>query len=349
MVAIKAQGAAAFVKAPDPKIPAILLFGSDPGMVSERAGMIAKTVAGRDNPPGEIIRIEEGDLDNDPDRLAVELQTMPMFGGRKVVRTSSGRRINAQYLKPLVEGGQLAGTLIVEAGSLRPDESLRVLFEKSPFAAAIACYADEEAGLEGLIRDMLKQARMDIAPEARDLLVARLGADRVLSRNEIQKLTLYASGKSRIEVDDVEAVVGDAAELALDRVVMAATSGDTARALIEIDRAVASGDSPQGVVMAAQRYVHRLHRLRAAVDAGRSLDDTIRSFRPPMPPKVQAGLRSHCQMWTLQRLNEAESRIAAAVKDARLGGGLEQALSERLLIEISRLARMSAADQKRGR
>ena len=52
-------------------------------------------MAARENPPGEIIRIEDGDLEDDPDRLAVELQTMPMFGGRKVVRTTTSRRITA--------------------------------------------------------------------------------------------------------------------------------------------------------------------------------------------------------------------------------------------------------------
>ncbi len=348
MVAIKAQGAAAFVKAPDPRMSAILLFGSDAGMVSERAQAIAKTVAARENPPGEIIRIEESDLDDDPERLLVELQTMPMFGGRKVVRTSSGRRINTQYLKPLIEGGTLAGTLIVEAGNLRADETLRALFEKSPIAAAVGCYADEEAGLEGLVREVLKQAKLEISPEARDLLLTRLGADRVLSRNEIEKLALYVGDKGRIEIDDVDAIVGDAAEQAVDRVVLAASSGDTAKALAEIDRAVASGESGQSIVMAVQRYVHRLHRLRAAVEAGRSVDDAIRGLRPPVHFKAQPALRAHCHMWTLPRLDEAESRVAAAVKDARLGGGLEQPLSERLLIEVSRLARMSAADRKRG-
>ncbi|MFX8964994.1 hypothetical protein ABTN15_19415, partial [Acinetobacter baumannii] len=82
--------------------------------------------------------MDDASLDEDPDRLVVELNTIPMFGGRKIVRAATGRRINAQSLKPLVEGGNLAGVLIVEAGNLRPDESLRAMFEKSANAAAIA-------------------------------------------------------------------------------------------------------------------------------------------------------------------------------------------------------------------
>ena len=39
-----------------------------------------------------------------------------MFGGRKVIRAIAGRRLNATMLKPLVQGGGLAATLIVEGG-----------------------------------------------------------------------------------------------------------------------------------------------------------------------------------------------------------------------------------------
>ncbi len=349
MVAIKSQAAQGFIKTPDPRICAILLFGTDDGLVAERATAIAKALAARETPPGEIIRIEDSDLDGEPDRLIIELQTMPMFGGRKVVRTSSGRRVNAQSLKPLIEGGALAATLIVEAGNLRADEALRLLFEKSATAAAIGCYADEARDLEGLVREVLAAAKLDIAPDARDALLARLGADRALSRNEIEKLALYVGAKGRIEVDDVEAVVGDAAELAIDRIVMAASAGDTGQALSELDRAVAAGESAQTVILAMQRYVHRLHRVRAAIEAGRSVDDVIRSLRPPVYFKTRPALEAHCQTWNLRRLDEAQTRIAAATKAARLGGDLEQVLAERLLIEVARLARVSATERRQGR
>lgn len=348
MVAIKGPAVAGFIRSPDPRISAVLLFGPDAGLVSERAVAIAKAAAARETPPGEIVRIEEADLDDDPDRLAVELQIMPMFGGRKVVRTSTGRRINAQYLKPIVEGGALAATLVVEAGNLRPDEALRTLFEKAPAAAAIACYADEGRDLDALVREVLASARLEIAPEARELLASRLGADRGLSRNEIEKLALYAAGKGRISIEDVEAVVGDASELAIDTVVSAAVSGDTPRALRELDRAVASGESPQVAVIFLQRHLQRMHRVRAGMEAGRSLDDVLRTLRPPVFGKIRAALEAHCRAWTLARLEEAQARVTRAVKDARLGGELEQALTERVLIEIARLARAAAADQRRG-
>ena len=346
MTVIKPRQADSFLKTIDDRFQAILVFGPDAGLVSERARTAAQRLAEACRPPGEILRIEDTDLESDPDRLAVELQTIAMFGGRKVVRTTASRRVTAQTLKSLLEPGAMAGALVVEAGNLRADEALRALFEKSDRAAAIACYADDEQDLGSVIREALAAAKIDIAPEARQLLLSRLGADRALSRGEIEKLALYVRGKNRIEVDDVEAVVGDASELTLDRIVLAAATGDGGRALFECDRALASGENAQTVISAVQRHFQRLHRLRTAIDTGRSLEDVLRQLRPPVHFKQRAQLEVQCRSWTKERLDDALSRVARAAKSARRNSTLESALTERLLLELASLVAAKVASSR---
>ncbi|MFA5899200.1 MAG: DNA polymerase III subunit delta [Hyphomicrobium sp.] len=337
MVAIKAHQANSFLNPPGPKVPAVLFYGTDAGLVSERAQKLAKLVAARD--AGEIVRIDDADLDTDPDRLAVELQTIPMFGGSKVVRATAGRRITAAALQPLIEGGTLAATLIVEAGNLKPSDSMRALFEKSAQAAAVACYADEVADIEGLIREIVKAHGLEISSDAREMLVARMGADRALSRGEIEKLAMYAADKRLIEAADVEAVVGDASELAIDRTLNAVASGDAGRAIAEFSRAMAAGESAQMMISALQRSLQRLHRIRGDIDAGSSFDDAIRQQRPPVHFKQKDALGLQCRMWTTPRLTQALARTAKAAKAARLNSALEEAIAEELLMAVASAAR----------
>ncbi|HJU29891.1 MAG TPA: DNA polymerase III subunit delta, partial [Hyphomicrobiaceae bacterium] len=296
-----------------------------------------KRLADKDDPPGEILRLDDTSLEEDPARIAVELQTMPMFGGRKIVRAIAGRRVTAAHLKPLVEGGDLQGALIVEAGNLRPDDALRTLFEKSSAAAAVACFPDEARDLEAIVREVLSASGLQITPDAKRLLLARLGADRALSRAEIDKLALYAHGKTVIEESDVEAAVGDAAEQALDRIVMAAGARRTAAALSEYDRSIAAGESSQSVIVALQRHFLRLHRMRGMLDAGRSMEDVIRSLRPQPHFKQRDALEQQCRAWTLTQLAAALARIAEAAKAARLSNALEGALAENLLLDIAQI------------
>jgi len=340
MVAIKAHQAQSYLNPPGPKVPAVLFYGTDAGLISERATKLAGLIAARDS--GEIIRLDDADLDNDPDHLAVELQTIPMFGGSKVVRVTAGRRITAAALQPLLEGGTLAATLSVEAGNLKSTDSTRVLFEKAAQAAAVACYADEARDIEGLIGETLKAHGLAITSDAREMLVARMGADRVMSRGEIEKLALYAAGKTEVDAADVDAIVGDASELAIDRTLNAAASGDAARAVAEFSRAVAAGESPQGIIIALQRYLQRLHRIRTDLDSGASFEDVIRQQRPPVHFKQKDAIGLQCRMWSSPRLAQALARTAQAAKAARLTSTLEEAITEELLIALAGAARPAA-------
>lgn len=349
MVAVKAHQANAFLSSPDPKIRAVLFFGSDAGLVTERASQFAKTAVARFDPPGELLRIDDTDLDGNPERIVVELGTIPMFGGPKIVRAAAGRRVNAAALKPIVSEGALEGMLIVEGGNLKPDDALRKLFEQAQGAAAVACYADAAQDLDGLVRDMTRDASVAISADARRALVDRLGADRALSRGEIEKLLLYVGGARDITADDVEAIVGDVSELALERITFAAAQGDPSRAVGECGRAVSAGESPQAIIAALQRHFQRLHRVRAQIDRGGTLDDALRRMRPPLHFKQKDAFAAQCRLWTTARLTDALQRISAAAKAARLTSALEEPLSERLAMGLAMLARDGAGRDSAGR
>ncbi len=335
MVAVKAHLAEKFLSAPDKALRAFLFYGSDPGLVTERAQQTAKRIAASENPPGEVIRLDDSDLDGDRDRLGVELRTLPMFSSRKIVRVTTGRIINATVLNELAQSNDLAGVLIVEAGNLKTTDSLRTTFEKSPHTAAVACYGDESRDLENLVQEVLKGASLDISPDARALLITRLGADRALSRAEVEKLALYAQGKPRIEADDVDAIVGDASELAIDRIVNAAASGNAAIAINEFARATAAGESPQMVIIAIQKHLQKLHRVRADIDKGTQIAESIRQMRPPLHFKQRDAFTNQCRRWTRPALDRALAATADALRTARLNSAIEDILAERLLLSLA--------------
>ena len=343
MVAVKAHQANAVLTRPDAGLAAFLIYGSDAGLVSERCVKLAQSLAARDTPPGEIVRIDDAELEQDSEQLSVELLTMPMFGRRKIVRTTMGRRVTGALLRNLLDGPPLAGILIVEGGNLRPDDTARQVFEKSVIAVAIPCFPDDAQSLEAMINEVLGGHGLSITTDARELLAARLGADRGLSRGEVEKLALYAAGQGTIDAEAVEAIVGDASELAMERVIDAAAAGDGTRAVEGCQRLLSSGEGAQSVIAAVQWHFARLHRIRAGIDAGRSLDDALRQIRPPLIFKRRAAVEVQCRRWTGPKLAAALARIRASALAARTGSALEDAHAERLLMELARLAGSRAA------
>lgn len=335
MVAIKSNQADRFVAAPDKAVAAVLVYGPDAGLVSERAKAAATALAKRSGDDVELIRIDESDLDQDPDRLVIELQTIPMFGGGKVVRTTAGRKINAAMLKGIFATGAPAVGLVCEAGNLKASDALRKLFEGAGFAAAVPCYGDEARDLTQLVQEMTREAGFSLSRDDLELLVSRLGADRALSRGEVEKLVLYCAGRQKITADDILAIVGDATEAGLEEIAVAAASGEAAQVVHDFDRAINAGENSQAVLLIAIRYFQRLHRLAAQIDQGKSAEEAIRGMRPPVHFKLKDQLQRQCRIWSTAALGDALDRLTATQVQARLNSAMDDTLVERVLFNLA--------------
>jgi len=331
------------MKSPPIGLAAVLFFGADPGLVSERSAVLARTLADRESPPGEILRLDDAGFEEEPGRLETELQMRPMFASRRIVRATASRRISADMLKPLLGSKPLEGLLIVEAGNLKADDGLRALFEALDACYAVGCYPDSAADIDDLIAEILTSFSLAIEPDARSLLQSRLGANRALSRAEIEKLALYCLGRPAITLEDVENIVGDAADLALERIPEAAAGGRSEVAIRDFGRALTSGESAQTIIAVVQRYFLKLHKVRSDVDAGQRLDDALKSLRPPLFFKQRDTFTRQIRGWQRAQLDLALRRIAETAKAARLSSALEDVIAERLLLALSTMATTALA------
>lgn len=333
MVAYKASAVASFIRSPEPGCRAILVYGPDAGLVAERAVALAQIFVKRGKGQTEIVRLDDRDLAEDPARLEVELRTAPMFASQSVIRVTAGSRLDVPSLKALLATPS-DNPLIVEAGNLRPDSGLRKLFETHKGAAALPCYSDEKS-LLGVIDTELAEAGLSIDRETRDYLMTRLGADQALSRSEVVKLALYAQGGERIEHEDIEAIVGDAAETALDNFAYAVSGGDAKAALSELQRLAAAGTDRSAALSALGRHFTQLHRVAAAQGSGGSLEQAAKSLKPRLHFKREPVFIAHCRRWGTTRLLHALPLIQEAVKRSRRSPDLEVAFAERLVLTLT--------------
>lgn len=333
MVAYKASGVPRFLKSPDPKCRFVLIYGPDAGLVSERAAALADTFARRQGRDAEVIRLDDRDFAEEPARLDIELRTQPMFASAKVVRVTAGNRLDVPSLKALL-GEPSDNALIVEAGNLRPDSGLRKLFEKLPDGAALPCYADER-DLSGVIDSELAEAGLTIDRETKAYLMNRLGADQAMSRTEVAKLALYAKGNGSVTHDDIAAIVGDAAEIALENFVYAASAGEPRNALRELQRLAAAGTDRAAALSALARHFTQLHRAAATQASGGSLEDAVRSLRPRPHFKREPTFLAHCRKWGAHRLAHALPLIQETVRRSRRSPDLDDVFAERLLLTLA--------------
>ncbi len=239
MVQIKPADADRFLSKPDPAIRVVLVYGSDDGLVTERAERFARAVTGSD---GEHLRLDPAALSENPGRLADEANAIPMFGGRRAISLRvTGNRALEGALQAVLDAPPVDSWIVVIAGELRKTAPLRKLCEASSGAAAIPAYADTERDLDRLIDEETRSAHLAIAADARTALKGLIGGDRLISRSEVQKLCLYAADAGEIKLEDVRALIGDGGAFAMDETVDALAEGSAAALDRGYRRLISSG------------------------------------------------------------------------------------------------------------
>jgi DNA polymerase-3 subunit delta len=212
---------------------------------------------------------------------------------------------------------------------------LRSAFERAANAASIECYGDAPKALGVLIDGELRIAALAIAPEARAALIDQLGADRQTSRSEIAKLILFARAKSKIELDDVRAIVSGAAPSPLDELIDEALGGDLPRSADCAVRYFADGGDADALIGRLVARVTLLHRVRLEMEAGQSFDAACQTLFVRLPPEARRALARAAERWNSEALAERLPAIRAISARVRASPDLAEALASRALWSLA--------------
>ncbi len=321
-------------------IRVVLLHGDDAGLVRERGSVLVRAVARSLDDPFLV-----ASLDRDThDRLEEEATALSLIGGRRVVRVrEASDPLAASVARVLASPGDTL--VILEAPSLPGRSKLRALLEPRSDAAVIPCYPEEGRALGASVEAMVRGAGVGITADALTLLTSLLGADRLSSRSEIEKLVLYAGDGGTIDADAIEACVADSSSLSLEDALFAATEGDLAAADRALERALADGVAPVAIIRMLGAHLSRLAAGRRSMEDGQSASDAAKAMRPPVFFKRVPSFARALGRWSLASL----ARVAAEAQEVELAckrtGAPDLALVRHLVLRVARAAaaRRSAA------
>jgi DNA polymerase-3 subunit delta len=332
-VRLEARRVAAFLRDPE-RARVVLLYGEDAGLIRERAGTLVRAVVGAPDDPFRVATVARAA------DLPAEAASVSLSGGRRVVRLPEAGEEARGAVAEVLEGHGDA-LVLLEAPGLAPSRSrLLKVVESHPQAVAIACYPEEGGRLADTVRAWLAGYDVSVDEHALSWLASRLGADHALNRREVEKLALYAGPGGRVDLAAAEAAVGDVAGLSLDDALFAATAGDAATADRALERALAEGATPVGVIRAGLSHLSRLQRAALAVSGGATAAAAAREARVFFR-REQAFIRA-LKLLPPDALAEACQTFFRGEREAKRTGAPATALCRHLVLELAgRAARLT--------
>ncbi len=311
---------------------AVLLFGSNTGLVRERADACARSIVPDLNDGFRVADLGADVLRKDPARLGDEVGAISMFGGRRVVRVRDATDGLSETIGAFIEAPVGDAFIVVEAGELTKTSSLRKLFEGAKGAGAIECYDDKPEDASRLIREVLEASGWKAEADALAYLTDALQADRRLLRSELEKLSAYmGSGGGVLTRAEAVTLIGDSGAVEADEIADAVVAGD----LVKLDRLIVktneSNVSWTGVAGAALRLFQRL--AAAAEGGGGGGSSWGRSSY------YEQRMQSQLVGWDPAKLTRAMMLLSECEAQTRTTGLPEAAIAQHALLQVTALKR----------
>jgi DNA polymerase-3 subunit delta len=274
-----------------------------------------------------------------------ELTTLPFLGSRRLVVVEGADPFVTRErpkLEKYVGEPAVTGVLVLEVQSWPATTRLAKML---PDGACISCKAPTGKQLPDWCVAWCAQGHgKQLAAAAATLLVDLVGGDMGLLDQELAKLSVYAGAAERIEVADVDRLVGNSRAENTWKVFDLIGAGQTAAALTLLDRLLTQGEDPMRLLGAFSMQLRRLAQAARLFAQKAALSDALE--QAGVPPFARRGAEQQLRHLGRRRLD----RVFDWLVQTDLGMKGSSQLPPRTLLErlIVQLARPAAAPARSG-
>lgn len=327
----------AFLSKPGAEMRAILLYGPDSGLVRERAQRLIRHYLGQNFDPFALTELTESQLTADPAKLSDELNAISMMAPRRVLQLRDAGDKCTKIIEGAQESFNSDCTLIVCADELTPRSSLRAWFEKQSAVAAVACYHDEVRDVAEVVRSHFEKERIQTSREVIDYLCSQLGNDRYVTRQELEKISVFASEKGTLSIEEARALVDYNRETSFDELVNAVADKNLQTLEKTLTLILRENAQPVAYLRALQRYFNKLYAIRAQMQKGVSAAVVVESLRPPVFFRQAPILTRHAATWQPAQIIRALQLLVSAELACKSTDVPANPASHRRLLQITQI------------
>jgi DNA polymerase-3 subunit delta len=268
--------------------------------------------------------------------IRAELDTLPFLGSKRLVVVDDADPFVTRF-RPALERyfsePSRSGTLVLHVKSWPSNTRLAKLLDAE---ATMQCNALPLSKLPGwCVEWAASQHRKQLSQPAARLLVDLIGAEMGQLDQELRKLAIFVDHADKIDVDDVDRLVGNSRAEAIWKIFDAIGAARMDEALGILDRLFEQGEEPLRILGAFSVQLRRLAQANRLCEGGLALPRALE--RAGVPPFARRGCEQQIQHLGQGRLR----RLYEWLLEADLGLKGSSQLSPRTLLErlVLRLAR----------
>ena len=311
----------------------ILIYGPNEGLVRDNF-LKLKEIFNKNN--AEEISFTGKLINDQPEALIDEIQTVSMFNDQKIIIIEQPIDKNIELFEEAFTALPDHTLIIILASNLTKTSKIRKFFENSEQYFSCANYEDDFRSNSQQIQNLEKSINKTLNRDIKNYLNQNLSSDRMISKNEIEKLILlYAENDQIPGLENIKLIFNDNPDLGLNKISQLAFSGQPKKVSINLNKIFAEGVSPVAIIRVMLNYVLRIQTTQIALKKTNDFDSAIKSLKPPVFWKDKDNFKLHCKKWPINQTILNFNLLVDTELNCKSDYNLTNILCERALINIA--------------
>ena len=281
-----------------------LIYGNNEGIKQDIINNYYKK-----NYKGEILKYDEQDILTNKDEFISSLLNKSLFETEKLIIISRGTDKLTTVINELLDRNEIGAKIIIKSSNLEKKSKLRNLFEKEKNVICTPVYEDDSRSLNFIINNFLKDYKLSLSQEIKNILIERSNGDRINLKNELSKLKNLSITKKKLSIEDVLKLSNLAENYSVFELsdnYLAKNSKKVSNILNENNY---SSDDCILIIRTILNKSKRLLKIRNEVDNNKNIDQVISTIKPPIFWKEKEIVKKQAQSWSTNEVKDIIFKI----------------------------------------
>ena len=281
-----------------------LIYGNNEGIKQDIVSNFYKK-----NYEGEVLKYDEQDILTNKDEFISSLLNKSLFETEKLIIISRGTDKLTTVINELLVRKEIGAKIIIKSSNLEKKSKLRNLFEKEKNVICTPVYEDDSRSLNFIINNFLKDYKLSLSQEIKNILIERSNGDRINLKNELSKLKNLSITKKKLSIEDVLKLSNLAENYSVFELsdnYLAKNSKKVSNILNENNY---SSDDCILIIRTILNKSKRLLKIRNEVDNNKNIDQVISTIKPPIFWKEKEIVKKQAQSWSTNEVKDIIFKI----------------------------------------
>ena len=288
----------------DKKISFYLLYGQNTGLIEDTIKNVLKPKFSNN-----IYYHDETEILANEDEFKEKIYNKSFFENDKLIIINRGTDKILNIIQELIEKKIEDIKIIIKAGVLEKKSKLRNFFEKDKELIIIPFYEDNYQSLLILTQNFFREKKIKISPQNINFVIERSKANRIVLKNELEKIALYSQKNPSIEFENILKLTNSSENFNISELTDQCLAKNRKKTLNILNENTLSEDDNIIIIRNFLYKLKRLKKLKKNLEIDNNIETILSSYKPAIFWKDKDIIKQQLKFQSLKTLNISIKRI----------------------------------------